>query len=185
MKCILNCVFCSCFDHYIPFAFKESLCFLHWILCSFLCLKPLALFCRYYSLELENIYFIFMSGFGLFWTWNAWVIHVVLSLSLLGVILVSFHMLIFQCLVGKIGSSFPCLFQREVLVFSLFCFIWKHCWMILFLFRAWLFEILDLTFIKKKHLFSALRALELDLFGNVSEIIFPLSFYASFSSMKR
>ena len=46
-------------------------------------------------------------------------------------------------------------------------------------------EILDLTFIKKKYLFSALRALELDLFGNVSEIIFPLSFYASFSSMKR
>ena len=30
-----------------------------------------------------------------------------------------------------------------------------------------------------------LRALELYLFGNISEIIFPFSFYASFSSMKR
>ena len=54
-------------------------------------------------------------------------IHVVLSLSLLGVILVSFCILIFfQCLVGRIGSSFPCMFQREVLVFSLLLFIRKH-----------------------------------------------------------
>ena len=43
---------------------KKSLCFLHWILHYFLCLKPLAIFYRYYSLELENIDFIFM---GMFW----------------------------------------------------------------------------------------------------------------------
>ena len=36
------------------------------------------------------------------------------------------HAEFFQCLVGNIGSSFPCLFQREVLVFSLLCFIRKH-----------------------------------------------------------
>ena len=42
---------------------KESLCFLHWIFHSFLCLKPLALFFRYYSLELGNIHFIFMYRF--------------------------------------------------------------------------------------------------------------------------
>ena len=62
MKCIfekkcsltaMNCIFCSHFDCYIPSAFKESLCFLCWILHYFLSLKPLALFCRYYSLELE------------------------------------------------------------------------------------------------------------------------------------
>ena len=121
----MTCVFYSCFDCYIPFAFKESLCFLHWILHYFLCLKPLALFCRYYSLELE-IYISFSCvGFGLFWTWNACVIHVVLSLSLIGWFLFPFACWFFQCLVGKIGSSFPYLFQREVLVFSLFCFIRK------------------------------------------------------------
>ena len=43
---------------------KKSLCFLHWILHSFLCLKPLSICCRYYMLELENIHFIFM---GMFW----------------------------------------------------------------------------------------------------------------------
>ena len=36
------------------------------------------------------------------------------------------HADLFQCLVGKIGSSFPRLFQREVLVFSLLCFIRKR-----------------------------------------------------------
>ena len=177
----MNCIFYSCFECYIFFAFKESFCFLHWISCYFICLKPLALFCRYYSLELE-IYISFSCvGFGLFWTWNAWVIHVVLSLSLLGVILVSFCMLIFSVLgrkdwffislsVSKRSSSF-----LSLLLYS------QVCWMIFFLFCAWLFEILDLTL----YLFSTLRALELDLFGNVSEIIFPLSFYASFSRMKR
>ena len=91
----------------------------------FICLKHLALFWRYYSLELE-IYISFSCVcFGLFWTWNVWVIHVVLSLSLLGWFLFPFACWVFQCLVGEIGSSFPCLFQREVLVFSLFCFIHK------------------------------------------------------------
>ena len=102
----------------------------------------------------------------------------------LGAFLFPFACLFFQCLVGKIGSSFPCLFQREVLVLSLFCFIRKCCWMIFFLFCAWLFEILDLTFIKKKYMFSTLRALELVLFGNVSEIIFPLSFMHIFQAWK-
>ena len=78
---------------------KNILCFLHWILHSFLYLKPLAIFCKYYLLELENIHFIFM---GMFWfvldLECAWVIHVVLSLSLLGVIFVSFCMLSFSVL---------------------------------------------------------------------------------------
>ena len=106
----MNCIFCSCFDCYIPSSFKESLCFLCWILHYFLCFKPLALFCRYYSLEWE-IYISFSCVcFGLFWTWNVWVIHVVLSLSLLGWFLFPFGCWVFQCLVGEIGSSF----QREV-----------------------------------------------------------------------
>ena len=60
----MNCIFYSHFDCCILSAFKESLCFLHWILHSFIFLKPLAIFGRYYSLELENIHFIFM---GMFW----------------------------------------------------------------------------------------------------------------------
>ena len=147
-------------------------------------MKPLALFCRYYSLELE-IYISFSCvGFGLFWTWNAWVIHVVLSLSLLGVIFVSFHMLIFSVLGRKYWFFVSLSISKRSFSFlSLFLYL-QACWMIFFLFCAWLFEILDLTFIKKKYLFSALCALELDLFRNVSEIIFPLSFYVSFSNMK-
>ena len=105
---------------------KESLCFLHWILHSFLCLKPLALLCGYYSLELENIHFIFMCRFWFvldleymsdpccFESFFAWGDFCFLP-----------HVDFFQCLVGKVGSSFPYLFQREVLVFSLFCFIHK------------------------------------------------------------
>ena len=56
----MNCVFYSLFDCCIISTFKESLCFLHWILHYFLWLKPLALFGRYYSLELE-IYTSFSS----------------------------------------------------------------------------------------------------------------------------
>ena len=56
----MNCVFCSHFDCCIIYAFKESLCFLHYILHSFICLKPINIFCRYYSLELGNTHFIFM-----------------------------------------------------------------------------------------------------------------------------
>ena len=91
----------------------------------FLFLKPIALFCRYYSLEFEIYISFSWVGFGLFWTCNAWVIHVVLSLSLLGWFLFPFAYWFLQCLVGKIGSSFPFMFQREVLVFSLFFFIHK------------------------------------------------------------
>ena len=180
MKC-----FCSRFDCCILSAFKESLCFLHWILHYFLCLKPLALFCRYYSLELE-IYISFSCvGFGLFWTWNAWVIHVVLSLSLLGVILVSFCMLIFSVLGRKDWFFVSLSVSKRSFSFLSLLLYSQVCWTIFFLFCAWLFEILDITFIEKKYMFSALHELELDLFGNVTEIIFPLSFYASFSSMKR
>ena len=121
----MNCIFYSRFDCCILSAFKESLCFLHWIFHYFLSLKPLALFCRYYSLELENIDFIFMCRLWFVSDLECMSDPCFLSLPLLGVILVSFRMLIFQCLVGKIGSSFPCLFQREVLVCSLFFFIHK------------------------------------------------------------
>ena len=48
------------FECYIPSTFKESLCFLCWILHSFLFLKLLALSYRYYSLGLVNIHFIFL-----------------------------------------------------------------------------------------------------------------------------
>ena len=158
---------------------------MHWILQWFLCLKPLALFCRYYSLELEiDISFSWVG----FWF--------VLDLECVSdpccfesffswVILVSFCMLIFSVL-GRKDWFFVSLFvsKRSFSFLSLLLYL-QVCWTIFFLFCTWLFEILDLTFIEKKHLFSTLRALELILFGNVSEIIFPLSFYAYFSSMKR
>ena len=56
----MNCIFYSRVDCYIPSAFKESLCFLHWILCSFICLKPLALFLYILFIGIGNIHFIFM-----------------------------------------------------------------------------------------------------------------------------
>ena len=100
------------------------------------------------------------------------------------VILVSFCMLIFSVL-GRKDWFFVSLSvsKRSYSFLSLLLYL-QACWTIFFLFCAWLFEILDLTFIEKKHLFSALHALELDLFGNISEIIFPLSFYASFQAWK-
>ena len=180
----LTYVFYSHFDCCILFAFKEILCFLHWSLHSFLFLKPLALFCRYYSLELEIYISFSWVGFGLFWTWNAWVIRVVLSLSLLGVILVSFFMLIFSVLGRKDWFFVSLSVSKRSFSFLSLLLYSQVCWTIFFLFCT-LFEILDLTFIKKKYLFSALHVLELVLFGNVSEIIIPLSFYASFSIMKR
>ena len=57
-------------------------------------------------------------GFGLFCTWNAWVINVVLILSLLRVILVSFCMLIFSVLGRKDRFFVSLSVQREVLVFK-------------------------------------------------------------------
>ena len=164
---------------------KESLCFLHWSLHSFLCLKPLAPFCRYYSLELENIHFIFMSRF-----WFVFYLECVsdpccFESFFAWVILVSFCMLIFSVL-GRKDWFFISLSVTKRSFSFLSLFLYSQVFRtIFFLFCARLFEILDITFIKKKYLFSTLCALELDLFGNVSEIIFPLSFYASFSSMKR
>ena len=140
MKCsfkkngAMNCIFYSRFDCCIPFAFKESLCFLRWILHYFLCLKPLALFCRYYSLELEIYISCSWVGFGLFWTWNAWVIHVVLSLSFLGVILVSFCMLIFSVLGRKYWFFISLSISKRSFSFlSLFLYS-QVCWMIFFSF---------------------------------------------------
>ena len=68
MKCIFEIVY-SAVTLIVIFSLhsKKSLCFLHWISHSFLCLKPLFPFCRYYSLELE-IYISFSCvcfGFGL------------------------------------------------------------------------------------------------------------------------
>ena len=111
-------------------------------------------------------------------------IHVVLSLSLLGVILVSFCMLIFSVLGRKDWFFVSLSVSKRSFSFLSLLLYSQACWTILLLFCAWLFEILDLTFIEKKHLFSALRALELDLFGNVSEIIFPLIFMHLFQAWK-
>ena len=77
------CVFCLLFDENEVYLKKIALIvifslhskivcvscirFLHY----FLCLKPLALFCRYYSLELEIYISFSLVGFGLFWTYNA------------------------------------------------------------------------------------------------------------------
>ena len=97
----MNCVFCSWFDSCILSAFKESLCFLHWIYILFFAWNLFLL-----SVDIIRwnwkIYISFSYvGFGLFWTWNVWVIHVVLSLSLLGAILVFFSMLIFSVIGRK------------------------------------------------------------------------------------
>ena len=104
--------FCSFFDCCILSAFKESLCFLHWRLHYFLCLKPLSIFCRYYSLELGNIHFIFMCRLWFVLDLECMSDPCCFESFFAWVILVSFCMLIFSVL-GRKDWFFVSLFVSK------------------------------------------------------------------------